>query len=253
MKFLECPPLQRLTSFLDGIELGEIVLKARLEAFSTRTPATSSEGRRLSAILDELAVGEPSPSPLGDLADVSTRALLVNLICTMNEAFPDYDFSCLRPEQFTREKDANTVINTVNCALADVIDVRTSGFLPQLWQAIDEVVALADCELYSYCAESDGDPFSDASLGSFNYFFYNAKLERIVYFTCVTTSAFYGMDDEDMMDMAEAEEEHMLTPADEEEDEEDDMLYDGAYGGGEGMATAMDMDWDEDTELGLSL
>ena len=39
--------------------------------------------------------------------------------------------------------------------------------------------------VYSYVADLDSDPLSCGSLWSFNYFFYNATLARIVYFTVV--------------------------------------------------------------------
>jgi hypothetical protein len=36
--------------------------------------------------------GSSASSPLGDLGDAHTRRLLINLIATMNAAYPDYDF-----------------------------------------------------------------------------------------------------------------------------------------------------------------
>ena len=37
------------------------------------------------------------------MSDPHTRRLLVHLICTLNASFPDYDFSTLKPENFTHE------------------------------------------------------------------------------------------------------------------------------------------------------
>lgn len=38
---------------------------------------------------------------------------------------------------------------------------------------------------HSYNPDLDSDPFGEeGSLWSFNYFFYNKKLKRIVFFTC---------------------------------------------------------------------
>jgi hypothetical protein len=51
---------------------------------------------------------------------------------------------------------------------------------------------LADCDVYSYRMDSgsDADPFSERSaIWSFNYFFYNRRLKRIVYFSCRSLSA----------------------------------------------------------------
>lgn len=39
--------------------------------------------------------------------------------------------------------------------------------------------------IYSYTPDMRSDPFSeDGCLWSFNYFFYNKKLKRILFFTC---------------------------------------------------------------------
>lgn len=39
--------------------------------------------------------------------------------------------------------------------------------------------------VFSYNPDLDSDPFGEeGSLWSFNYFFYNKKLKRIVFFTC---------------------------------------------------------------------
>ena len=46
-----------------------------------------------------------------------------------------------------------------------------------------------DCDVYTYKAVAEGDPFcDDGNLWSFNYFFYNRKLKRILYFSCRAVS-----------------------------------------------------------------
>ena len=58
-------------------------------------------------------------------------------------------------------------------------------FLDCLWSAIDEVIALKECDVYSYQSDHEADPFSErGSVWSFNYFFYNKKQKRILYFSC---------------------------------------------------------------------
>jgi hypothetical protein len=55
----------------------------------------------------------------------------------------------------------------------------------KLWSTINEEICLPDCDIYSYNPDLQSDPFGeDGSLWSFNYFFYNRKLKRIVLFTC---------------------------------------------------------------------
>ena len=55
---------------------------------------------------------------------------------------------------------------------------------------------------------SEGDPFCDeCNLWSFNYFFYNRKLKRILYFSCraVSKTANDGDSDEDGIGGADGE------------------------------------------------
>ncbi|CAM9984731.1 unnamed protein product [Ectocarpus sp. 13 AM-2016] len=53
-----------------------------------------------------------SPS-FGVLTDVGVRRTLVDLICTMNASFPDYDFSGVRPDSFDKEASVSLVRNKV--------------------------------------------------------------------------------------------------------------------------------------------
>jgi hypothetical protein len=79
-----------------------------------------------------------------------------------------------------------------------------------------------DCDVYSYKAVAEGDPFcEDSNLWSFNYFFYNRKLKRILYFSCRAVS----------------------KTANEESDE--DGLSDGGGYGGVDDSFVHDMDMDD--------
>lgn len=64
----------------------------------------------------------------------------------------------------------------------------TGGLLSsQLWQVCVAAGASYLCFffLFSYNPDLDSDPFGeDGSLWSFNYFFYNKRLKRIVFFSC---------------------------------------------------------------------
>lgn len=55
-----------------------------------------------------------SPS-FGVLSDVGVRRTLVDLICTMNASFPDYDFSGVGPDHFQKEGSVSLVRNKVRC------------------------------------------------------------------------------------------------------------------------------------------
>lgn len=192
MKFLSVDQLELLTGFLTGREVGDRILNGRIEAFSCKR---AGEDKKLSKVLeqqyvDELASGPSSlgSSPLGPLSDSSTRRLLIDLISTMNASFPDHDFSALRPEQFCRELHVNQVMTSVNRHLAPLSETYNSSFLDDLWLSIEDVVKLRECEVYSYVPDMEDDPFSQGNLWSFNYFFFNRALKRIIYFTCIARS-----------------------------------------------------------------
>jgi hypothetical protein len=85
-----------------------------------------------------------------------------------------------------------------------------------VWGAIDEVVQVRDCDIYSYIPDMDADPFTDGNLWSFNYFFYNKSLQKLLYFTCMAESKFSNRDVRESDD-DESEEER---GSGDEEDEE---------------------------------
>ncbi|NXG71234.1 MAF1 polymerase, partial [Baryphthengus martii] len=77
------------------------------------------------------------------------------------------------------------VVNAVNCSLFSAVREDFKALKPHLWDAVDEEICLSECDIYSYNPDLDSDPFGeDGSLWSFNYFFYNKRLKRIVFFTC---------------------------------------------------------------------
>jgi hypothetical protein len=114
-------------------------------------------------------------SSLGDLSKPSARRLLVDMISTLNEFFPDYDFETTKPEQFVVQ-ELNNVIRTVNSHFAELTETDTH-FIDRLWQGIDDSIDLDRCEIFSYVPDMTEDPFSDCSLWSFNYFFFNGDLK----------------------------------------------------------------------------
>uniref|UniRef100_A0A7N2KKF0 Repressor of RNA polymerase III transcription n=1 Tax=Quercus lobata TaxID=97700 RepID=A0A7N2KKF0_QUELO len=72
----------------------------------------------------------------------------------------------------------------VNCRQVEWVETNGgSSLLDSLYKALDEVVKLADCEIYSYNPDSDADPFLErGAIWSFNFFFYHRKLKRVVSF-----------------------------------------------------------------------
>jgi len=140
-----------------------------------------------------------STSPLGDFHESVTQRLLTDLILTLNSSFPDYDYSSIRADQFMRIESANSAMNRANEKLSEFsASEKGPEFLNDLWSAIDDVIILKECEIYSYVPADSSDEFLtalsgddelDASTGvlwGFNYFFVNKTLKRIVFFTCVS-------------------------------------------------------------------
>ena len=83
-----------------------------------------------------------------------------------------------------------------------------------MWSTIDEEIVLRDCVVYSYNPDLDSDPYGDEGcLWSFNFFFYNVKMKRVLFFTCKAQSSLV-IEHENMFRATEEELDEML-----EEDE----------------------------------
>lgn len=198
MKYLDLPPLQRLNAFLKSVDVGDYVLQGDLEAYSCKLAGLD---KKLSKSLDqEVQTGssplELSASPVGPLSESASRKTLIYLILTLNNIYPDYDFSQLRAQHFQKEDGLSRAEETVDSHLLEVSKVwaKTPGlgehpFLECLWSSIDEAIGIKDCDVYVYQSDLDTDPFGEqASIWSFNYFFYNRKMKRILYFSCRAVS-----------------------------------------------------------------
>ncbi|PSC69066.1 Repressor of RNA polymerase III transcription MAF1 [Micractinium conductrix] len=218
MKYLDIGPLARINAFLDGVDVGDLIVKGDLEAYSCKLAGLD---KKLSRSLEEeveASSGSPSSlskSPVGPLQESSSRKTLVYLILTLNHIYPDYDFSLLRSHHFKKEEGVGAIEETIDAHLVEASKVweTTPGFgeeplLDCLWSSIDEAINLKECDVYSYKSDMESDPFGEkGSVWSFNYFFYNKKLKRILYFSCrglsktavelsVTTDYKYNTDDE---------------------------------------------------------
>jgi len=131
------------------------------------------------------------------LCDVISRKTLFYLISTLNMAFPDYDFSDTRGSNFSKEPSLQFVMNNVDNLLSVTATERYAKVHAGLWSTLNEEICLPECDIYSYDPDLMSDPFGEAgSLWSFNYFFYNRKLKRIVFFTCRGVSPFSQVTDE---------------------------------------------------------
>ncbi|KAH8019309.1 hypothetical protein HPB51_018821 [Rhipicephalus microplus] len=76
-------------------------------------------------------------------------------------------------------------MNTVDSNLFATANQAYSALRSHLWAAVDSEISLHECEIFSYNPDLASDPYGeDGCLWSFNYFFYNRRLKRIVFFTC---------------------------------------------------------------------
>ena len=93
MKYLENQGLEAMSNFLTGREMGGCILDGRIEAFSCKR---AGDDKKLSKVLEAKLVEDLTMDPpvrkrstsLGDLSEVSTRRLLIDLISTLNASFP---------------------------------------------------------------------------------------------------------------------------------------------------------------------
>jgi hypothetical protein len=103
MKYVEDQKLGTLTNWLTGREMGDRILRARIETFACNK---TGEDKRLNKQLDQCA---DVSTNFGSLSDSSVRKILIDLICTMNASFPDHDFSAISADSFLKEKGYSQV------------------------------------------------------------------------------------------------------------------------------------------------
>jgi hypothetical protein len=145
--------------------------------------------RSNSCTSDITSLGRPKDvkrsSSLGDLNTPSSKQLFLNLITTLNESFPDYDFQSTKLDQFI-EMDVFSTMRSINSSLVEITEIFPN-FLEKLWHSIDQCVSLRkNTTVFSYVSDNESDPFSQVgALWSFNYFFFNAQKMKICFFTCV--------------------------------------------------------------------
>ncbi|KAJ0243416.1 Repressor of RNA polymerase III transcription [Hirschfeldia incana] len=224
MKFLEYTNLDRLNVFMGHLNLGERTIKGCLEAYSCKHAGTD---KRLSLsleneMLDYLGKSSDtdSSSPVDLLLSRSSRKALIYLVLTLYQMYPDYDFSAVKAHQFFSEESWDTFTQIFNNYMFEASKEWTErnedgSLLEAIYEALDEVVKLADCEIYVYNPNPNADPFlEEGAIWSFCFLFYNRKLKRVAgfRFCCISnlaSDAFladsppYGEDEEifDDMDM----------------------------------------------------
>nr|XP_002130528.1 repressor of RNA polymerase III transcription MAF1 homolog isoform X1 [Ciona intestinalis] len=203
MKFLENSKLEALNSAL-MIENGDCCVIGRVESYSCKmagddkrlfkTLSHEGDPNELTVLSPPQTVASVSPAGYSTSADENenplnyacSRKTLYYLISTLNASFrPDYDFSNAKSDEFSREPSVNFVTNFINSSLGAVLGERYNRLSSLIWSSINDEIQLDDCVVYSYNPDLDSDPYGDEGcLWSFNFFFYNRKMKRMLFFTC---------------------------------------------------------------------
>lgn len=218
MKLLESSRFEALNRTL-SINVGDSKIVGRIESYSCKMAGNDKQFyKRFNAeqgtTPQDLQALSPPQSGLGispglsqysrsisgdeesPLCDTISRKTLFYLIATLNSAFqPDYDFSDAKSHEFSKEPSLAWVMNAIDSNLSTTAGEQYRTLRPHLWAAMEDEIVLPECDIYSYNPDLTSDPFSeDGSLWSFNYFFYNKKLKRIVFFSCRAINPFHAMD-----------------------------------------------------------
>jgi len=227
MKLLENAQFESLSATL-AVETGDSRISGRLESYSCKMAgsdkrlykALSNEGhtpgelQALSPPQSTIPLNNISPTNQptgrqrtfstdsqeeGSLCDTCSFKTLFYLISTLNASFhPDYDFSNSKSHEFSREPNLQSVVDSVNSQLSAMMGEIYHTLQQKLWTAIDEEIKLMECDIYSYNPDLDSDPYGEeGNLWSFNYFFYNKKMKRIVFLSCQAASNTAPMGESD--------------------------------------------------------
>ncbi|KAF9234134.1 hypothetical protein BU15DRAFT_90107 [Melanogaster broomeanus] len=193
MKYIEFPELSRLAQALTH-EGPECSVHTRIEAYSCKNIKRDKKLFKSleHAYNDELSHSPPLPSWLIH----ASRKTLYLLIATLNIAFPDHEFSDVRPAHFNKEKNGATrpyfrlyrggmpaprtysaypptspnffpssvPTSSSSSPLTQMAASPCappqimSGTHPTLYRILDEVIGLSDCQVFSYSPDIDSDP-----------------------------------------------------------------------------------------------
>lgn len=214
MKLLESTSFEAINNALHIATGDSAVIHGRIESYSCKMAGndkalykrfTSEQAPTdLQALSPPQTLQDLSPQSLllrgsfdesgATLCDTISRKTLFYLIATLNSAFePDYDFSDAKSHEFSKEPSLQWVLNSIESNLSAVAGDQYHKIRTALWSTIEDEILLNDCDIYSYNPDLNSDPFGEPGcLWSFNYFFYNKKLKRIVFFTCRAINSVYA-------------------------------------------------------------
>ncbi|EDV29076.1 expressed hypothetical protein [Trichoplax adhaerens] len=204
MKLLPNVNFESLNSKLSSIENNECRIEGRVESYSCKMAGndkklykmlnidgeTANDLQALSPSQQSFYTQSGSPVVAGQICNTCSRKTLYYLVSTLNASFfPDYDFSDAKSDEFSQEPSVQFVKKAIESNLMPADPQFYIGMQQHLWQTIDNEITLTDCDIYSYNPDMNSDPYAEEGiLWSFNYFFYNKKLKRIIFFSCRAVS-----------------------------------------------------------------
>mmetsp|Transcript_1619 Transcript_1619/g.4413 ORF Transcript_1619/g.4413 Transcript_1619/m.4413 type:complete len:258 (+) Transcript_1619:313-1086(+) len=210
MKYLEVFALDQvargLSHSINGVRVSTVI-----EAFSCSAGSDKKLYKSMDSIYSDLATS-PDPavvqslceSPFGPLTEISSRKTLIFLVATLNSVFPDFDFSGVRPEEF-RNEGVYKAIDSINVPLGSTLPHYQASLRDNLWNTLDKEICLRDCAIYSFNPEPETDPLlQDGYLWAVNYFFFNRRLNRVVFFRSHAARMEAGEAEDEDYDMGEA-------------------------------------------------
>lgn len=101
-----------------------------VEAYSCKQVKSD---KKLYKLLENTYVNDPPPeTQFGNMDVPSTRKTLYLLISTLNQAFPDHDFTQVHPDEFVKEPSSSMVVNRLSNLLVRMKDgnSRSYGYYP---------------------------------------------------------------------------------------------------------------------------
>lgn len=209
-QFLEISELDILSRALN-LSTPTLRVSTRVEAYSCKAVAREKklfktlESELMQDISHSTSVSPPEhhqgllDSAFGPLDKRESRKTLWMLIGLLNVAFPDHDFSKVRPEEFRREEGPRAVLSSLSSALDHLRSPSQRSFSsfppsssfafpsspfsdpislpsttptlegdaiptnPFLRQVLDPIIDLTECEVFSYTPDMDSDPHAAES------------------------------------------------------------------------------------------
>ncbi|KAK4471738.1 hypothetical protein MN116_005138 [Schistosoma mekongi] len=168
---------------------------------SLSPPRSLCSGRKrarseASVCLDDNTSESPC-SPKFSASSLSTKDLFC-LMSTLNSCFgPTYDFLTARSDEFCLEPELWLVKHYISRFCSIYVD-KYEDLAANLWKVIGDEIVPAQCCIYSYRPDHLSDPYSSGCLASFNYFFYNRCLRRVLFFSLRVLNDSLVEDDDEL-------------------------------------------------------